>query len=104
MSVVNTQVERRARIDCPKFLPAAMSTNGFVSKHVIELQEFLVGCYKSKLAAEGSRRDGMEGPVLIANYRHRFRVSVQVVLAKGLARIQESAGTVFTRSLYVARP
>ena len=92
LSVIADQFERGMRDDNPSFLVAGLTTTGFHSKEIVELQEFLAHTLKMKLAQEGPRDDGATPAELVARWRDDFRSSLQATIARGNARAQAASG------------
>ena len=92
MSLTNQQYARGARENLPVFIPAAMSSTGYCSNYLIEVQEFLVSIYAKKLRRSPPSPHGLSRSKLIVSFRQDFRSTIQTCLAKGAAVINRAAG------------
>ena len=73
-------------------MPFIVSDCGEVAPIAIELQEYLVDCYKRRCTKEGKRADGCKVLDLVRNFRDRFKLSIQVAIAAGLGGMINAAG------------
>jgi hypothetical protein len=80
------------RPSAPTFIAAVASTYGEFGIETTKLQEFLTSAYSRKLAREGDRDDGFSIQVLTADFRNRFKNSINVAVAKGLGRMINTCG------------
>ena len=86
----------------PIFIAGVCSTLGEFGPDLFQLQEWLTKVYARKLEREedykGPRLDGLSTATLTAEFRTGFKTSLQVAVAKGLARMLSEAGLAFSNS------
>ena len=58
----------------------------------LALQEWIVQAFRRKSLSEGSRPDGLTVPQLVANFRHKLKLSVHFALAAGVGAMIHAAG------------
>jgi hypothetical protein len=90
--VATEQFEKGKREVLPVFRPFVLSTLGEMGPQAVALREWITRAYARKLEREGPRADGRKIEHLTADFRSRFRSSIHIAVAKGLARMISSAG------------
>ncbi len=80
------------RSSLPKFSPFVVSDFGELSPAATELQEWLVDQYRVKLKKDGRRDDGCSNAELVRQFRHKFKVTVQLAIASGLGAMIQAGG------------
>ena len=70
------------RSTLPTFTPFIASDYGEIAPQAIVFQEWLVNQFRLK-CRDGSKNNGHATPDLVRNFRHRFKMSVQVAIAAG---------------------
>jgi hypothetical protein len=76
----------------PTFAPFVVSDLGELGPNAIELQEWIVEQYRRKLVKTGRRNDGCSTSELVRNFRHKFKVGIQLAMASGLGAMIQAAG------------
>jgi hypothetical protein len=92
LAIARAQHDHRLRSSYPKFRAVVVSTLGEFGIDTIEVQEFLLACYKRKLKREGDRKDGLSSQFLTAKFRNQMRIGLQIAVAKGCANMATRAG------------
>ena len=80
------------RSTLPTFTPFIASDYGEIAPQAIVFQEWLVNQFRLKCSRDGSKNNGHATPDLVRNFRHRFKMSVQVAIAAGMGSIIQAAG------------
>lgn len=92
VAIARSQKDHKLRPSYPEFRAVVISTLGEFGIDTVEVQEFLLACYKRKLEREGDRADGLSTQQLTARFRSRLRIGMQVAMAKGCADMATRAG------------
>ena len=88
------------RSTLPTFVPFVVSDFGELAPAAIDLQEWIVNQYRVRCLRLGRRADGCSTDDLVRNFRHRFKIGVQMAIATGLgAMIQGSHGVALATKL-----
>ena len=74
-----------------------------IAPQAIVFQEWLVNQFRLKCSRDGSQNNGHTTPDLVRNFRHRFKMSVQVVIAAGMGSMIQAAGPVCGKALSLRR-
>jgi hypothetical protein len=90
--IATEQHEKGKRLALPVFHPFVVTTLGEEGPLAVSLREWIVMAYRAKLEREGPRNDGQRLQDMTADFRTRFRSSIHIAVAKGLARMISSAG------------
>lgn len=90
--IATEQFEKGKREVLPVFHPFVVSTLGEEGPLAVGLREWIIRAYARKLEREGPRDDGRKIEHMTADFRSRFRCSMHIAVAKGLARMISSAG------------
>jgi hypothetical protein len=80
------------RVSVPKFSAFIVSDLGELSPAATELQEWLVEQYRVRLKKQGRRDDGCSISELVRQFRHKFKVGIQLAIASGLGAQIQAAG------------
>ena len=92
ITIAKKQVENGRRHCEPKFWACVATTHWELGLEAIKLQEYLTWNYGKKLAMEGHRDNGKKISTLTAQFRNDFRLKIVVAVAKGQARMLNTAG------------
>ena len=76
----------------PTFSPFVVSDLDEMAPAAISLQEWLVEQYRRKLVNDGRRLDGCSTADLVRQFRHKFKVGIQLAIAGGLGGMIQAAG------------
>jgi hypothetical protein len=91
MLVAKKQLSEGKRVVMPTFHPFIVSDCGELGPAAVQLQEWLVGCFRTKVMT-ADRFDGFKVNDLVRDFRKRFKLSVQLALASGLGGMILTAG------------
>ena len=80
------------RSTLPAFVPFVVSDFGELAPAAIDLQEWIVNQYRVRCLRLGRRADGCSTDDLVRNFRHRFKIGVQMAIATGLGAMIQAAG------------
>ena len=83
------------RASLPKFSPFLVSDFGEMSPAATDLQEWLIEQYRLKLKKEGRRNDGCSISELLRQFRHKFKIGIQIGIASGLGAMIQAGGQPF---------
>ena len=88
------EFDNGTRTSRPVFIAAAASHAGEVGPEVVSLIEKIVNAFKTNhlKECEVGRLDGKSIDQLTADFRNRFRTSIQFAIAKGTAKMFLRAG------------
>jgi hypothetical protein len=92
LAIAQKQFESGKRCNNPKFVAAAATTFGEFSPSFVSLQEWITRKYAEKLKRMGPRDDGLTKQRLTAVFRNDLRSSIQVAIARGVAKMILGAG------------
>ena len=92
IAIAKKHVQDRRRHCEPKFFACVATTYCELGIETIQLQEHLTWKFGQKMAREGHRDDGKKLVTLTADYRNDFRVKMAMAVAKGQARMINTAG------------
>ena len=90
--VATKQYADAKRASLPKFTPFIVSDFGEISPAATELQEWIVEQYRVRLKKQGRRDDGCSSSELVRQFRHKFKVGIQLAIASGLGAMIQAAG------------
>lgn len=90
--VAAKQFKDGKRSSLPVFTPFVVSDFGELAPAASELQEWIVEQYRRKLVQEGRRADGRSIADMVRQFRHRFKVGIQLGIAAGLGAMIQAAG------------
>ena len=76
----------------PKFFAAVATTLGEIGLETIKVQEFITWVYARNKSLEGERDDGKKLVTLTAEFRNDLRTKIVIGVAKGMARMLNTAG------------
>ena len=80
------------RSTAPCFAPFVVSDFGELAPAALEIQEWLVNQYRLKCVKMGARSDGCSTDDLVRQFRHRFKIGVQLAIAAGMGSMIQAAG------------
>jgi hypothetical protein len=89
--VAKKQATEGKRSTAPAFHPFVISDCGEVGPAGVQLQEWLVGCFRSRIA-DVPRTDGLKLPDLLRDFRRRLKLTIQFALAAGIGAMINTAG------------
>ena len=76
----------------PSYLPFVVSDFGELAPAAIDLQEWLVNQFCIRCVKLGRRADGCSTDDLVRQFRHRFKIGIQMAVASGLGAMILAAG------------
>ena len=92
MALVQQLYDRGFKSTEAEFGAIVVTALGEIGPATVELQEFIMACFRRKLKREGERRDGFTPEQLSAKFRSDLRIGLQVAVAKGNAAMATAAG------------
>ena len=92
MTAAKQQHADGKRASKPTFSPFIVSDFGEMAPAATDLQEWIVEQYRIKLKKQGRRADGCSSSDLVRQFRHKFKVGVQLAIASGLGAMIQAAG------------
>ena len=90
--VATRQYSDAKRASLPKFTPFLVSDFGEMSPAAVELQEWIVEQFRVRLKKQGRRDDGCSSSELVRQFRHKFKVGIQLGIASGLGAMIQTGG------------
>ena len=90
--VATRQYSDGKRASLPKFTPFLVSDFGEMSPAAVELQEWIVEQFRVRLKKQGRRDDGCSSSELVRQFRHKFKVGIQLGIASGLGAMIQAGG------------
>ena len=80
------------RPNLPTFTPFVVSDFGEIAPSAMDLQEWIVEQFRRKYVKLGRRADGCSTSDLVRQFRHNFKVGIQMAIATGLGGMIQAAG------------
>ena len=76
----------------PSFTPFVVSDFGEIAPSAMDLQEWIVEQFRRRCVKLGRRADGCSTSDLVRQFRHKFKVGIQMAIATGLGSMIQAAG------------